>query len=76
MNDYYLLCNFYTYFVKCSCIELSLIKNYYYYYYYLNVSKYRRGLSKMDNPKKLEKIGYTRRRQTKLKHNTACVGQY
>ena len=28
--DYYLSCNFSTFFSKCSCIELSLINNYYY----------------------------------------------
>ena len=32
MTIIYLLCNFSTFFVKCTCIELSLIKNYYYYY--------------------------------------------
>jgi hypothetical protein len=31
---------------------------------------YRRGIQKMDNPEKLA----TRRRSTKEKHNTICVG--
>ena len=34
--DYYLSCNFSTFFSKCSCIELSLINNNYYYHYIMN----------------------------------------
>jgi hypothetical protein len=38
----------------------------------------QKGQSKMDNPKKLATYGRqdTRRRQTKQKHNTICVGQH
>jgi hypothetical protein len=37
-----------------------------------------KGQSKMDNPEKLETLGKqdTRRRQTKQKHNTICVGHH
>jgi hypothetical protein len=30
----------------------------------------------MDNPEKLATLGYTRRRQTKEKHNTVCAGHH
>ena len=40
------------------------------------VRENRRGQSKMDNPEKLATLGTqdTRRRKTKQKHNTICVG--
>ena len=42
------------------------------------VRENRRGQSKMDNPEKLATLGTqdTRRRKTKQKHNTICVGHH
>jgi hypothetical protein len=43
--------------------------------YSINVREYRRGNKKKDNPEKLANW-YTRRRKTKQKHNTICVGHH
>ena len=44
--------------------------------YGINVREYRRGNKKKGQFKETGKIGFTRRRQTKQKHNTKYVGHH
>ena len=45
------------------------------YYEGINVREYRRG-NKNGQSRETDNIGYTRRRQTKQKHNTICAGHH
>jgi hypothetical protein len=42
----------------------------------INVREYRRGNEKKGESRETGNIGYTRRRQTKLKYNMVCVGHH
>jgi hypothetical protein len=44
--------------------------------YQINVREYRREIKKNGQPRETKNIGYTRRRKTKQKHNTICVGNH
>ena len=45
------------------------------YSYSINVGEYRRGHQKWQS-RETDNSGYRRRRQTKQKHNTICVGNH